>query len=372
MNRLVRVHSGVENDDVRIQIVLLRNCLIVILATIAVIVACSDKNEPFEPELSGYRPVFDYVWCDTASRMGVHTTADSAGERFIDGDYILGEPFTDVNGNGVYDPGLDIFIMSADSSNQDLNHNGRYDGPDDPYSPGIPYDDLNHNGVYDPPDSQYQIGEPFFDSNDNGKYDSTYAVVVVKGEMDVDSIGAYYYWRYCDSVASFVSDSGISFSLPSHDEVWSGEEGRYRRHPQLKFRVEGREVSFEDPWQWLIPLTGPWAFTLNWDTVTVRRLVSQATDSVTAAEMTRITQHGGAGWIGTLQHEDRLRIDLVEFRTGDVVDGLTYYRMEFCRKHGLAKGTWSSYLPIWKEESFQVASYPGFEPQPMIRDTITP
>lgn len=94
-------------------------------------------------------------------------------EPYVDGDRVLGEPFTDVNLNGVYDPGIDIFIMAVDASvNQDLNRNSKYDGPKDPWLPGTPFKDLNGNGIYDPPNSIYDAGEPFTDLNKNGNYDT--------------------------------------------------------------------------------------------------------------------------------------------------------------------------------------------------------
>jgi outer membrane receptor protein involved in Fe transport len=98
--------------------------------------------------------------------------SESNPEPYIDGDQILGEPFTDVNGNGVFDSGIDIFVRSSnDAINQDYNHNGRYDGPDDQYQPGVPYLDRNGNGIYDKPNFRYDSGEPFTDKNGNGKYD---------------------------------------------------------------------------------------------------------------------------------------------------------------------------------------------------------
>ena len=93
-------------------------------------------------------------------------------EPFIDGDQILGEPFTDVNGNGFYDRGIDIFVKSADPTiNQDLNYNGEHDGPFGAFEPGIPYLDRNGNGIYDAPNFRYDPGEPFTDKNGNGRYD---------------------------------------------------------------------------------------------------------------------------------------------------------------------------------------------------------
>ena len=86
-------------------------------------------------------------------------------EPYIDGDSVIGEPFRDVNSNGVYDAGIDIFTKCAVCpENMDLNHNGTYDGPDDPWTPGTPYVDRNGNGLYDPPNFKYDPGEPFTDA----------------------------------------------------------------------------------------------------------------------------------------------------------------------------------------------------------------
>ena len=92
-------------------------------------------------------------------------------EPYIDGDSVIGEPFTDLNSNGKFDLGIDGFIRSVGPDNQDLNHNGRHDGPDDPWTAQIPYVDRNGNGVYDPPNFQYDPGEQFTDWNGNGKWD---------------------------------------------------------------------------------------------------------------------------------------------------------------------------------------------------------
>ncbi len=97
-------------------------------------------------------------------------------ETFIDGDSIRGEPYTDINGNGVYDNGVDGFIRSSDPSiNQDLNYNGRHDGPENTlpfqWESSIPYYDRNGNGIFDLPNGLYDPGEKFVDRNGNGKYD---------------------------------------------------------------------------------------------------------------------------------------------------------------------------------------------------------
>jgi len=94
-------------------------------------------------------------------------------EPYTDGDKSLGEPFMDVNKNGVYDNGVDIFLYRAnDATNMDLNHNSQYDGPTATWSPGIPYEDRNGNGIYDAPNGVYDFGEPFLDLNGNGKWDA--------------------------------------------------------------------------------------------------------------------------------------------------------------------------------------------------------
>jgi len=93
-------------------------------------------------------------------------------ESYTDGDSIIGEPFIDYNGNGIYDFGVDGFVMSVGPTNMDYNHNGRHDGPNDPYAEGTPFIDWNGNGIYDAPDQRYNPGEPFVDRNGNGKWDA--------------------------------------------------------------------------------------------------------------------------------------------------------------------------------------------------------
>ena len=93
-------------------------------------------------------------------------------EPFIDGDSVLGEPFIDLNANGWYEVGIDLFVITDDPlTNQDLNYNGKYDGPWDQWTPGIPFYDRNGNGFYDRPNHSYDLGEPYTDVNGNGRYD---------------------------------------------------------------------------------------------------------------------------------------------------------------------------------------------------------
>ncbi len=100
-----------------------------------------------------------------SSQLGDVINEDMA-EPYTDGDIIIGEPFIDVNLNGVFDDSVDVF-----SGAWDLNHNGQYDGPDDPWSAGVPYRDMNNNGRYDAPNRNYDYGEPFVDRNNNGRWD---------------------------------------------------------------------------------------------------------------------------------------------------------------------------------------------------------
>jgi outer membrane receptor protein involved in Fe transport len=93
-------------------------------------------------------------------------------EPFVDGDSIIGEPFTDINANRIYDPGIDLFVIGVGPSNQDLNVNGMYDGPLGVWTPGVPYLDRNGNGLFDYPNGNYDPGEPFTDVNGNGRYDT--------------------------------------------------------------------------------------------------------------------------------------------------------------------------------------------------------
>lgn len=89
-------------------------------------------------------------------------------EPYIDGDSAIGEPFKDINGNGIFEPGIDEW----DRTTQDLDTNGLYNGPDDPWAIGIPYVDRNGNGLYDPRNFQYDLGELFTDVNGNAIYDA--------------------------------------------------------------------------------------------------------------------------------------------------------------------------------------------------------
>ncbi len=89
-------------------------------------------------------------------------------EPFLDGDSIIGEPFTDVNNDGIFQPGIDRW----DRLTQDLDTNGLYNGPELPWALGIPFIDRNGNGLYDFPNFQFDQGEQYNDVNGNAIYDA--------------------------------------------------------------------------------------------------------------------------------------------------------------------------------------------------------
>jgi hypothetical protein len=80
-----------------------------------------------------------------ATGQAINGNVDIRGSVHILGD---GEPYLDLNGNGVRD---------AAEAYTDTNHNGKWD-------PGEPYTDSNGDGVYTP-------AEPFNDVDNNGVYD---------------------------------------------------------------------------------------------------------------------------------------------------------------------------------------------------------
>jgi hypothetical protein len=136
---------------------------VVVLILLSLLGSCSKKStHPIQPTVYLMKDYFplnvgdEWFW-------EVTILQDSIPEPFVDGDISLGEPFVDNNGNGIYDPGIDYFDITMD-----LNQNGRYDGPYDPWTPGIPYEDRNLNGEYDYPNGRYDEGEPFTDTDGNG------------------------------------------------------------------------------------------------------------------------------------------------------------------------------------------------------------
>jgi hypothetical protein len=148
---------------------------------------------------------------------------DKIPEPLVNWEQSLGEPFTDMNGNEIYEPGIDSFVISGDPNiNQDLNGNGSYDSPDDPWSEGVPYDDIDGNGEFrpDPGDhiSGYEPGLPYADYNTNNKHDGDLKAAYGVAEWQTFSwFGEGIRYRlifYDPAVYRFVSDSGLNYDLP--------------------------------------------------------------------------------------------------------------------------------------------------------------
>lgn len=143
-------------------------------------------------------------------------------EPYMDGDYVLGEPYTDVNLNGVYDEGIDFWFSSNyPERNQDLNYNSHYDGPGSVWSSGLPFKDLNGNGVYDAPNGSYDYGEPFLDLNGNGKWDSQ------DGFLDK----GYDQWAHYNE---------------KHIEIWTGSFNFTKQFSLAHELQAGADISFDD------------------------------------------------------------------------------------------------------------------------------
>ncbi|KPJ65064.1 hypothetical protein AMJ44_11120 [candidate division WOR-1 bacterium DG_54_3] len=129
-----------------------------VVVSITLVSGCTSKKatSPTEPDfylMKNYFPLNEHDW------WRWEVGGFSIQEYYIDGDVNLGEPFVDVNANGVYDLGEEF---------EDLNFNGKYDGPNDPWTPGIPYMDRNSNGEYDAPNGVWDEGEFFLDLDSNG------------------------------------------------------------------------------------------------------------------------------------------------------------------------------------------------------------
>lgn len=149
-------------------------------------------------------------------------SAAAIKEPLVNWEQSLGEPFTDQNENGIYDPGIDSFTISPDPDiNQDLNRNGEYDSPDDPWTEGIPFDDIDGNGVFRPDPGNhvtgYELGLPYSDYNKNLRHDNdlkaSYGISEWKtGVWYGDGI-TYWLERYDPAVYRFVSDSDLTYDL---------------------------------------------------------------------------------------------------------------------------------------------------------------
>jgi hypothetical protein len=187
--------------------------------------ACDDDDSPSGPSGTLYR-YEDYVHFDTLNvimgKFHYDLNDPDGKEPVMNWEKSLGEPFFDLDSNGVYDPGIDSFVRALDPAiNQDLNRNNRYDGPDEPWERGIPFDDINGDGTYDPDTldiySGYEPGMPFCDINENGVRDSggssVYGVIRWVDQYDPQSHTHDYTATPAEITYRFVSDSGMTYEL---------------------------------------------------------------------------------------------------------------------------------------------------------------
>jgi hypothetical protein len=190
--------------------------LILILFSLAGSCSTKKTTEPVQPTgylMKDYFPLNggdEWIW-------EVESVRHSVPEPYADGDINLGEPFLDINANGVYDHG-ELF--------EDLNGDGDYDGPDDLWTPGIPYEDRNGNGEYDAPNGKWDEGELFADLNGDGIWNATQQVGV--GRLKA-GVGAATFMSSDGSVifgrgSSFLGPPGWSFlDWPYTDDGFSND-----------------------------------------------------------------------------------------------------------------------------------------------------
>ncbi|MCJ7508232.1 MAG: hypothetical protein MUO85_05810, partial [candidate division Zixibacteria bacterium] len=171
--------------------------LVILLAVIFFLGCAEEVTNP--PEGKVTYAIADYFPLQIGDEWTwqVHSR-DSIPEPYKDGDSCLGEPFTDVDGDGLFEEGIDTFIVCGSPDepcpeNQDLNYNGGRDGPDmcgqiDDY---VPFVDFDGDNIFDNPDGQYNNGEPYLDLNNNGIRDYAKDFDL---KMMVADYGAYSYY----------------------------------------------------------------------------------------------------------------------------------------------------------------------------------
>ncbi len=167
----------------------------------------------------------DYLFDTNGNGKYDYDRRDVIGEHqpepYLDGDINLGENYTDVNNNGVYDEGIDIFTISNGPDNQDVDRNSRYTYPYpyEEWSPGIPFIDRNGNGLYDRPNNQYDPGEQFVDLNGNGVYDRAGST---KSFLNVGSYASTTQWHH-RNIKRYVLESRVYRQIKNH-ELKAGAE----------------------------------------------------------------------------------------------------------------------------------------------------
>jgi len=172
-------------------------------------------------------------------------------------EHSFGEPFTDNNGNGVYDAG-DGFILDPDPAiNQDLDRNGEYTPPDHiPWLDGVPFDDINGDDfctqAFDDPFA-YGDGFAYCDFNGNHRFDSSldyrYIMTAITADF-YDSNRVGYRFEVVYPWYTFLSDSGYTYNIP--DTNYTGTQ----IYEFFEFIVTDSQLSFYYP-SFTLPLVTP-------------------------------------------------------------------------------------------------------------------
>lgn len=194
-----------------------------------ILISCSEENKivyDCDHNNTSFAPM-GYTFVDTSCYYFTKNKSLMAYREYvINWETSLGEPFTDINGNGIYDQLIDSFVKVLDPAiNQDLNRNNRYDGPGDPWEPGIPFDDIDGNGEFRGDALKYSMhyepGLPFTDFNNNGKWDSVnyINVGISRFKIDIGEDGNKWIKTIHDrkiehSKYRFISDSGVAYDIP--------------------------------------------------------------------------------------------------------------------------------------------------------------
>jgi len=189
------------------------------------VIGCGDQESSTAPVAVDYTYA-KYIHFDTSEyrfvKRDILNALDKIPEPLVNWEQSLGEPFTDINGDGIYEQGVDSFTISEDPNlNQDLNHNDQYDGPDDPWTEGIPFDDIDGNGEFRPDPGNhttgYEVGLPYSDYNRNNRHDgdlkAAYGVAEWNSSVWYGTDTLLWLTRDPDAVYRFVSDSGLTYNL---------------------------------------------------------------------------------------------------------------------------------------------------------------
>lgn len=177
----------------------------------------------------------DFVHFDTTQYLVSFNASDFGipiqREPVMSWEVSFGEPFFDVNGNGIYEPEIDSFVIALDNDiNQDKDRNNQYTSPTDRWSRGVPFDDINGDDtlVTFPGDPNVDLmpGMPYCDINQNGIRDTglTHNFAISKWmarSSDPESVYTRYYCSPQRYKFEFISDSGIFYSMEFYNGAGS-------------------------------------------------------------------------------------------------------------------------------------------------------